>query len=318
MLERFLRCAETWAELIVIIDQASDDGSREIASSHPKVHLIDYPGHDYDDETRRGILIDTARALVPGPRTLVALDADEALATDVWEQPEWQTLLAAAPGTVGQLQWINILPEEPRAWIPHDRTDIVFIDDDSEFHGLPMHGPRLPAPPGGTILTPDAPKVLHLQYLDWDRMRSKQRWYQAQDRLVYPRRRPIQIYRQYHFMDAIDPTERHPLKVEWLAGYDRIGVDLLAIERRAYYPTDTRVLDLLLKHGQRRFRRVALWDVDWSACAQAVGRTLPADFKRDPRSRLERAVFRWLAATQRRMLERRIRWIQRALRLLDF
>ena len=38
-LEAFLTAASTWADAIVVADQGSIDGSREIAQAHPRVVL---------------------------------------------------------------------------------------------------------------------------------------------------------------------------------------------------------------------------------------------------------------------------------------
>ena len=316
ILERFLQAASTWADAIVLLDQGSDDGSVEIARRFSKVQLTEYPHATYDDPIRRGLLVDLARAAVSEPRILVALDADEFVAADAWEHEEMRRFLSSLPGTVARMRWINVLPQEPRAWIPRDLTDFMFVDDGSAFRGEPMHGPRLPGANSPATLDLQGPKVVHLQYLDWDRMRSKQRWYQAQERIEHPSKRPIQIYRQYHHMDAIASSERHQLRDEWFAGY---GPDssqrLLAQQSQDAYPTDARVLDLLLEYGVERFRRVDLWDGRWEARVRALGRTVPEDLIADPRSRIDRLVFRWLARTQRRSLEPRIRWVQRALRL---
>jgi hypothetical protein len=191
----------------------------------------------------------------------------------------------------------------------------MFVDDGSSFNAHDMHGPRLPLAKAGATVDLDGPKVIHLQYLDWERMRAKQRWYQAQERIEHPRKRPIQIYRQYHHMDAISPTERHPLHQEWFAGYTSDGgIDLLAVDPQDAYPTDERVLDLFREHGVERFRRVDLWDGGWEGRARALGRSVPATLIADPRSRMERCVFRWLSGTQARSLEPRVRWTQRVLR----
>jgi glycosyltransferase involved in cell wall biosynthesis len=316
ILERFLRAASSWADLIVVLDQGSSDGSLEIAERFPKVALTKYPQATFDEPARRAMLVELGRAAAPGPRILVSLDADEVIAADAWRQQEMRAFLASEPGTVGRMRWINVLPDEPRAWIPPSLTDFMFIDDGSPFRGEPMHGPRLPGYDQRKWVDLVGPKVLHLQYLDWQRMRAKQRWYQALERIEYPRKRPIQIYRQYHHMDAIDAAERHSLADEWFAGYDRD--ELLAVEPQAAYPTDARVIELVAQCGAARFRRVELWDGGWAARAQALGRPLPQGLAGDPRSRLDRAVFRWLARTQRRSLQRRIRWMQRALRLFGW
>ena len=34
ILERYLRCAALWADHVVVADQGSDDGCREIAAAH--------------------------------------------------------------------------------------------------------------------------------------------------------------------------------------------------------------------------------------------------------------------------------------------
>jgi hypothetical protein len=316
VLERFLSAASTWADLIIVLDHASDDGSTEIARRFPKVRLTEYKHETYDDPIRRGMLVDLARAAVPGPRVLIALDADEFMASNAWRESEMIDFLASSPGTVGRMRWINVLPDAQQVWIPPARTDFMFVDDGSPFRGDSMHGPRLPGFNGPRTVDLDGPKVIHLQYLDWARMRSKQHWYQAQERIEYPRKRPIQIYRQYHQMDAISPKERHRLREEWFAGYASDGgIDLLAVDPQDAYPTDERVLDLLMEHGAEHFRRVDLWDGGWEARARALGASAPATLLADPRSSTERCVFRWLARTQARSLKPRIRWTQRVLRV---
>lgn len=313
VLERFLRAASTWADVIIVLDHASDDGSSEIARRFPKVRLIEQPRASY--EIHRAALVDTARAVVPGPRILVALDADEVIASDAWHYQEMRDFLAAPPGTLARMRWINVLPDEPRAWIPDVHIDFMFVDDDSAFTGRAMHGPRLPCRPD-RIVDLEGPKVIHLQYIDWERMRAKQRWYQAQERLEHPQKRAIQIYRQYHHMDAVAPHERHHLSDDWFGGYALgDGVDLLAVEAHDAYPTDGRVLDLLREYGVERFRRIDLWDGKWERRVRALGRSVPPALITDPHSRLERRVFAWLHRTQCRAQESRIRWMQRALRV---
>jgi hypothetical protein len=192
----------------------------------------------------------------------------------------------------------------------------MFVDDGSAFRGSAMHGPRLPGAKTGSVLDLAAPKVIHLQYLDWERMRSKQRWYQAQERIEYPQKRPIQIYRQYHHMNATPSSERHHLREEWYAGYEAAGgMSILAVESQDAYPTDARVLDLFADYGVKRFLRLDLWDGKWEQRGRALGRPVPAALIADPHSYIERCVFRWLARTQDHAQEPRIRWTQRALRL---
>jgi glycosyltransferase involved in cell wall biosynthesis len=318
ILRRFLDAAATWADLIVVADQMSTDGSREIADSHPKVVVIENDGSSYDESARQRLLLDAARRLVPGPRVFVALDADEALTSDVSRQPEWHAALNAPAGTTIRMRWINVMPGGPEAWLPPDFIVFGFVDDGSEHGGERIHNPRLPMTDDRSVRDLEAVGVIHLQYCNAERMRSKQRWYQAWERVELETRRPIQIYRRYHRMDAIDPAHRGTLQSSWFDDYVARGIDLLAPTTSAAYHWDAEVMNLVEKYGGKRFRRVDLWSVDWGARATALGRTLPDGLRKDPRSRIDRLVLAWLAWTQESSARRWVRWIQRLLRIVGW
>lgn len=318
ILDRFLSAASTWADLIVVADQRSTDGSREIIAGHSKAVLVDNDLETFDDGANRKQLLEAARDLAPGPRILISLDADEALTADALDQPEWNTLLEAEPGTVIRMQWVNVVPDEPRAWVPPDPIVFGFVDDGSPYVGPRIHPIRLPTPDHAPMLDLRDVKVLHLQYTNMERMRSKQRWYQAWERVELPHRRPIQIYRRYHHMDAIPIEDRHPLRPAWLQGYVEHGIDLLASAAEPAYPWDGKVIDYIDEYGNGRFRRIDIWSVDWPGKANALGRSLPQGLKENPQSRLDLWIFTWLARTRFKAERRRVRWIQRALRLFGW
>jgi hypothetical protein len=78
---------------------------------------------------------------------------------------------------------------------------------------------------------------------------------------------------------------------------------------------DSAVLDLFDEHGVERFRRLALWDVDWAQRSRELGRPVEPGRLRDPRNPAERLVHRWLKRTQGRgPLEREVYWVEKALR----
>src|SRR5437899_2901721 len=126
ILDRFLSCASLWADHIVIADQCSEDGSRDIARSHPKVLLVDNPALAYNEEHRQQLLLEAARQ-IPGRRVIIALDADEALSANWMSSPEWKSLLAAGEGTVLRFQWVNICPDLRHCWIPPDDIPFGFV-----------------------------------------------------------------------------------------------------------------------------------------------------------------------------------------------
>jgi Glycosyl transferase family 2 len=297
ILDLFLRTAELWADDIVISDQMSDDGSDEIAERHPKVRLVRYNG-PYHESDHRKALFAAARRLIPGPKVFVALDADEMLAATVLESPAWQAAIRSPAGTTICLPWMNLLPGAASGWDSGCRP-FAFVDDGARFSDdRVLHASRGPMSEAGPQVTvPDVP-VLHFQYVDWARMRSKHRWYQCFDRLQHPERSAIDIFRQYHHMYGVGRNAFTHTDASWFSGYQQRGIDLTASPTDRQYRWDREVLDLFDTHGARHFSREWIWDQDWTAVGRGAARPDPAWY-RDPRTPGERLMHRWLITTQR-------------------
>ena len=290
----------------------STDETAEIARRFEKVQVLSISAEVFDERKNRGLLIDAARQ-VGGPRVLLAIDADEFL-TPNWERPEWRQALQSEPGTLLTFDWVNLLPGIRRAWVPPHKIPYGFVDDGSDHSLTPIHGPRIPIPDGAPICALSETKVLHLQYTDWPRMKSKQRWYQCWERINHPRKRPIQIYRQYHRMDAFPPDQLHPVPPDWLHHYAELGIDLRPRSSAGPFWWDEQVLEWLVDRGPRPFAKIAdVWDEDWGQIAARLGRTVPPERVSDPRGRLDRLIHQWLSRTQSTAMSSTTRWWQRAL-----
>ncbi len=315
ILERFLQCASTWADHIIVADQYSEDESREIARRFEKVHLIDNDTDAYDESARQQLLIEAARTLCPDtPRILIALDADEILAAKWMTSPQWSQMLAAEPGTVIEFRWANVAPNVSGAWLDGSNyKPFGFVDDGTEHQGQPIHSPRVPLPDNAPRLRMDSVPVLHYQYANWERMKSKQRWYQCWERLNNPDKRPITIYRQYNFMHA-DVHRAEPLEESWIAGYEDLGIDMRTIDTSQHYHWDRQIVDLLREHGTEPFRKINIWDVDWSEKGRSMGLPVNGELT-DPRTGFEKWVHTWLRRTQPYMTNPFIRGIQKLLQL---
>lgn len=315
ILERFLLCSSLWADHIIVADQSSDDNSREIACGFPKVTLIHNTSRCYDEGARQKLLLEAARR-IPGRRIIIALDADEMLTANWTVSLEWAQVREAAPGTILTFKWVNVLPGFAQGWLQDDLS-LGFVDDDSEHNGGMIHSTRIPVPTDAPHLNLDDIKVLHYQFTDWERMKSKQRWYQCWERLNHPSKHAITVYRQYHHMDCIPPESRCSLQPEWTDGYVNAGINMTSVHQEESYRWDKDVAGWLVEHGPSLFRRCDIWEIDWNERCHRFGLT-PTQPITDPRSAFEKHVHQWLAQTQGRSLDKSIRARQRLLRLFGW
>ncbi len=297
ILDLFLKCASLWADHIIIADQMSDDGSRDIVRNYPKVTLVDNPSPTFNEPERQKILLEAARR-IPGPRLLIALDADEMLTANFLDGPEWQTLLQAEPGTVIYFDWAILRPDLSTYWLAPAAQPFGFMDDESEHVGRAIHSPRIPMPADAPKINLHDIKAMHYVGVDSARWASKHRWYQCWEQINQPQRRAISIYRQYHRKDVIPAHKVKPVPKEWLLGYEQQGIDIAGIRRDEFFQTDEQMLELFMEYGPERFKRQAIWDVNWSELYRKIhGQAPPRSFQ-DPRSGFDKLVHRWLEKTQ--------------------
>lgn len=297
ILDLFLRAASLWADEIVISDQLSDDGSREIAARHPGVHVLRYESANYHEADHRRFLIAGARRLFPGPNVLVALDADELLTATVFESAAWQAAIRSPAGTAIRLDWLNVCPDFKSGWRV-SRPPCAVVDDGTTYEeSKAMHSERVPVAGDAPVVQVPDVQILHYQYVDWARMRSKNDWYQCFERVLHPGRNALDLYRTYHHMDAVPRSARCALPPSALLGYTVRGVDPTGFVRENRYRWDADVLDLFDQAGTRRFAREGIWDRNWVELARALGRPDPERYA-DPRTWFERLVHRYLRLLQ--------------------
>jgi hypothetical protein len=313
IIDRFLSAAKSWASNVVVADQGSTDGTFQKLQSTPGVDVVVNDSPVFDEAHRQRILLERARTF-DGKRILFGLDADEALSANCLQSKEWERVSEAKPGTVLRFRWVNILPGFKEAWIPPGYSAFGFVDNGCDFSGWRIHSPRVPQPAGAPVIDLEEVVVLHFQYVAWDRMVSKHRWYQAWEHTKHQQKGPLQIFREYHHMyGSWDKSEILPVKPEWLEGYDRVGIDFRSLQSEPVTWWDREIVQMLREHGPERFRRIAIWDRDWNAVAARIG-TNGADLS-DPRSPWEKTVHRLLKATQKSRASFGVRGFERSLRL---
>lgn len=266
VLDRFLKAASLWADYIIIADQMSTDGTREIARKYPKVILVDNNTEEFNEPERQKLLINEARK-INGPRLLITLDADEMFTPNVLTSSEWKQILESKPGTVFKFQWANIAPDLKHFWYGY-YFPWGYMDDGYEHNGTnKIHSGRVPIPENHPIKIIENIKVIHLQFTNWDRMLSKHRWYQCLEVINYPDKSVFDIYRQYHHMDIIPKSDFHTIPDNWQLDYQKYDIEILQVTKDKRYWYDEQILCLFEKYGINKFKKLAIWDVNWNEIA---------------------------------------------------
>lgn len=294
VLDRFLQAASLLADHIIISDQESTDGSREIARRYEKVILLENKALAYFDEyLMRKPLFDAARA-IEGDKILISLDADELL-TPNWESEEWKEILTAPKGTVIEFFLGNIAYGFKKCWY---RSVIAgYVDDGCEYTVENIvHTPRSIYGESHQVLRPKEIGVLHLQYTDWKRMQCKHRWYQCLEHIKKVND-TIDIFRRYHHMYNLPKDDLKKLPHWWIDKYKQHGVDITITQTQDKMYWEQVVLDYMQEFGTEYFRHLNIWDVDWCAIARKWNYNAPERF-RNPQTLADKLLIYYLRISQ--------------------
>lgn len=254
----FCKSTSIWADYIIIADQKSTDNSREIASKFPKVVIIDNDADDLDEGYRDTLLINKARELVGTNGILFKIDADE-IFTPNFDSDDWNRIKQSKSGSVWIFRWIQINNNLSSCWEVDSMTNYgAFVDDGRNYspHGL-IHVRSMFMPDNPEeILMPREIGLLHFQFVDWKRMCCKHIWYQCFERINFPNKSAIDIYRMYHWMyNPSLPFQAIP--TEWIDGYKaNYEIDLNSYVKEKHYWWDDKVKEYLTEYSPKKFRHI--------------------------------------------------------------
>jgi glycosyltransferase involved in cell wall biosynthesis len=285
VLESFLRAASVYADHIIISDQNSSDESVTVALKFPKVHLIRNQALDFNELERAEQLLKAARSLGSG-NILIALDADEFLTPNFYLDGHLEMVKGLPEGTAVEIPLANVRPDLRSYW-QVKLQPVVFIDNgEANQDTSEIHRRRLPTLAATSVISLRQVKVLHLQFIDWSRMESKHRWYQMFEKLKYPLKSDLAIYRQYHHMYSIRRSMLRELPASWTLPLQALGIELdeLSKSQESYW-WDAECIRLIESHGPAPFRKLDIW------------RGFPVE--RPSLSRPERLLLSYLEKTQR-------------------
>lgn len=262
ILRDFLTAISSFADHIVISDHDSTDDSSDIAKTFPKVELLTTKFRKFAESERRDELLEVARKY--GENNLIlSIDADEFLTPNLITPQTLNAIKDLEVGTRIHVPLWNVRPDFKEFWTP-GLTPIGFIDDGTNHPGKDaIHFPRIPQKTGAKSIELVDGGLLHLQFIQWDRMQSKHRWYQVWETINFPKKSAVDIFRRYDHMNVLPKSAFRKLPPENIDNYLQIGVNLRSLqnaEKKFWW--DSEVIEIISKHGLRKFEFLNLDGLD--------------------------------------------------------
>lgn len=301
----FLEGNTRWADYIVIVDQMSTDGTREMCAEYKNVVLVDDPDMTYKENTRAKMGFMKGRELAAGRDAIYfALDIDEILAANWMQTEDGKKILTSKPGDMFQMKWANIMPDGKSCTRPAWQYKI-FHDNGMAWQNtnLQFHSPILPYSSWEIEPTEvhDFPLIHFGEYNKrWNQY--KQIYYQFVDVQQHRSKNPIALYRKYHTVKK-EETELYPIEKEWLySDVDIIGlVDVKTTPIFLQY-----IKELIAKEGTKKFQVIDVWTDE---LCEEIG-------EKDPRSCTWKWVHKYLNMTQPRHTSISVKAVDKILKLL--
>ena len=289
ILRAFLEATSLWADHIIIADQMSTDGSREIARSFAKVILVDNDRKEMHQAATRRLLFEESKK-IPGDKILFTLDADEFLAGDFVHSDDWRMILQSEPNDAFCWRWMYLKEDDPDQysthrhyyWAVHESEDMW----EGEFPDNFIHEWRLPWPPKARTFYLDGLRSLHYARVNSLRQRNKERFYQVSTMACNPSANAVKLFRQYH---AEVKQDFYPVPKDAYCFYQEHGIDVWGLvdlkDEGDYYTSE--ILKFFDRFGTKKFAMLDIWDRAW----------MEKNGVKDPRTGLQKAVQKYLNKT---------------------
>ena len=291
ILPAFLEATSLWADYIIIADQMSTDGSRDIYKQYPKVIVVDNPRESMHQAATRRLLFDAAKK-IEGDKIIFAIDADEFLSGDFPNSKGWKTIMNSEPGDVFNFSWMNLSSDatmysdcEPLYWAAHLDNEMLNGDFPDNF----IHELRLPWPQNVKHeYVIDDIKFIHFARTNVNRQRNKERFYQVSQSAPLNKYSGIVFYRSYHHEKEM---KRYKVPQDAYLFYEKSGLDIMSLmnleDNGAHYTRS--VLEIFNQKGTSFFRKLLIWDNTFLSDNQLA----------DPRRLIDKLMEFYLLRTQR-------------------
>lgn len=266
ILPAFLKATSLWADNIIIADQMSTDGSRELYKQYPKVTVIDNPRKEMHMAATRRLLFEEAEK-IEGDKILFALDADEFLSGNFVETEGWKTILNSEPGDVFEFRWMNLSADATQytTWLPYcwaAHWNVNFLN--GHFPDNFIHEWRFPWPNDlkHEYIIDDI-SFIHFARVNVARQRNKERFYQVSQSAPLHWYSGVSFWRPYH--QVKEEQLLYPVPVNAYAFYEAHGMHIKSLmnlaDDGAHYTNS--VFQKFDEKGIDFFRKLDIWDEEF-------------------------------------------------------
>lgn len=250
----------SYCDVIIIADQMSDDGSREIYKKFPKIKVIDNLRERHSNQVRWDLL--KAAREYGANNLILCLDADEYIPPKIFDKFfnehefavgesfrfPWRQLWKTPKYFNNTGAWYRNY--QRAAWVDDGVTEydkIIDVIDDQ---------PRVPLNFLKNCKRVDNVPIIHLQWVSWNKTQLKQVWYRCLQ-LIHSPKNYILINSAYsHSLDC-DNHKLTKVPLEWIEGVENLKL----IEN--FFPTWHRqeIYKMFDEYGIEFFEPLQIWHI---------------------------------------------------------
>ncbi len=267
ILEHNLTCASLFFDHIIVADQNSTDRTADICKKFPKVVYLKNDTTEYNEGDRRQLLLNAARKF-EGNNFIANLAADEIFSANILNKEVLNRLISGhKPGTGFSFQWVQLWRSEREyrddnsVWSNSYRP-FAFIDDRvTNYRKGFAHLSIIPEDLMSTAIVNHEIKVLHYQFVSFDRMLAKQRWARLLEFGHYTQAdflKSIILNNKYYITKDEHNLKLSPVEAKWFSDY--IPFQICTDSEPWHISAST---DFIKEYSPERLYWLDIWDYKW-------------------------------------------------------
>lgn len=271
MIEQCLRGLALYTDEIIVLDDASTDGSvakiKSLAQECRVTEIIQKKEWYRDEPGDRNALLNAGRA--HGGTHFIVIDADEMFTSNCLENNFLRSaILTLQPGDVLIVNWIqlwksvNFYRFDDSVWT-YNYKPIIFADNPRAYYSSDfLHTPRIPYNLGGNNYRIDGYThgLMHFQFVNFDNVTMKHCWYRCLERIRTTKSgQEINEIYSLPFRPQNINLEKSPRA--WFAGYPFFDRSIFTKEEKW---RKAQIKEWINHYGKEFFEDLDIWFIDWA------------------------------------------------------